>query len=226
MCFRSFFQNAGSWLRSRLLLSLFFFTRNVCKEDDFSSLDRTKQCVHTFSADLPPTGGRQTDNRMAWCSYDQCPMVTGLFIFLLLQHIETSLPLEIRRSVNCCPLASWTVLKSASFMNILIYKPKQGKYFGRNIILCGWLEFVLCQPAQSPLSTPQWGAANAEIKVPSGENTELKRSPFKVWSKSVYSHTCYAHCQEFLLRLFLPFRSIHLHFFQNLSRFFPCVGCG
>ena len=33
---------------------------------------------------------------------------------------------------------------------------------------------------------PQWGAADAEIKVPSGENTELKRSPFKVWSRSVY----------------------------------------
>ena len=27
--------------------------------------------------------------------------------------------------------------------------------------------------------TPQWGAADAEIKVPSGENTELKCSPFK-----------------------------------------------
>ena len=26
---------------------------------------------------------------------------------------------------------------------------------------------------------PQWGAVDAEIKVPSGENTELKRSPFK-----------------------------------------------
>ena len=24
----------------------------------------------------------------------------------------------------------------------------------------------------------QWGAADAEMKVPSGENTELKRSPF------------------------------------------------
>ena len=29
------------------------------------------------------------------------------------------------------------------------------------------------------LCVPQCGAANAEIKVPSGENTELKRSPFK-----------------------------------------------
>ena len=67
---------------------------------------------------------------------------------------------------------------------------------------------------------PQWGAADAEIKVPSGENTQLKRSPFKAWSKAVYSHTCYAYCQGFLSCLFLHFRSIHLHFFQNLSRFF------
>ena len=35
---------------------------------------------------------------------------------------------------------------------------------------------------------PQWGAADAEIEVPSGENTELKRSPFKAWSTSVYIH--------------------------------------
>ena len=76
----------------------------------------------------------------------------------------------------------------------------------------------------SPLShsAPQWGAADAEIKVPSGETTELKRSPFKAWSRSVYSHICYAYCQGFLPCLFLPFWSIHLHFFQNLSRFFLC----
>ena len=62
---------------------------------------------------------------------------------------------------------------------------------------------------------PQWGAADAEIKVPSGENTELKRSAFKAWSKSVCSHTCYAYCQGFLPCLFLPFRFIHLHFFPK-----------
>ena len=72
-------------------------------------------------------------------------------------------------------------------------------------------------------ATPQWGAADAEIKVPSCENTELKRSPFKAWSKSVYSHARYAYCQGFLSCLFLHFRSIHLHFFQNLSRFFPVL---
>ena len=69
----------------------------------------------------------------------------------------------------------------------------------------------------------QWGAADAEIKVPSEENTELKGSPFKAWSRSVYSQACYAFCQGFLSHLFLPFQSIHLHFFQNLSRFFPVL---
>ena len=45
---------------------------------------------------------------------------------------------------------------------------------------------------------PQWGAADAQIKVPSDEDTELKGSPFIAWSRSVYSHTCYAYCQGFL----------------------------
>ena len=61
-----------------------------------------------------------------------------------------------------------------------------------------------------------------KLKSHLNENTELMRSPFKAWSRSVYSHTCYAYCQGFLSRLFLPFRSIHLHMFQNLSRFFLC----
>ena len=28
-----------------------------------------------------------------------------------------------------------------------------------------------------------WGAADAEIKIPSGENAELRHSPFKAWSR-------------------------------------------
>ena len=82
------------------------------------------------------------------------------------------------------------------------------------------------QMLQSPvvsLFAPQWEAADAEIKVPSGENTELKRSPFKAWSRSAYSHTCYAYCQGFLPCLFLPFRSIQLHFFQTSPDFFPVL---
>ena len=66
-------------------------------------------------------------------------------------------------------------------------------------------------------TTPWWGAVDAEIKVPSDENTELKCSPFKAWSRSVYSHTCYAYCQGLLPCLFLPFWSFHLHFFQIIS---------
>ena len=73
--------------------------------------------------------------------------------------------------------------------------------------------------------TPQWGAADAEIKVPPGENTELKRFPFKAWSKSVYSHTCYAYCQgSFLLISTLPVHSSA--FFPKPLPIFPCVGCG
>ena len=74
-------------------------------------------------------------------------------------------------------------------------------------------------------SAPQWGAADAEIKVPSGENTELKRTPFQAWSRSVYSHICYAYCQGVLPCLFLPIQSIHMHFFQNHSQFFPVLAC-
>ena len=66
-------------------------------------------------------------------------------------------------------------------------------------------------------TAPQWRAADAEIKVPSGENTELKRSPFKAWNRSVYSRTCYAYCQEILPGLFLPFQPFHLQFFPKTS---------
>ena len=48
--------------------------------------------------------------------------------------------------------------------------------------------------------TPQWGAADAEIKVPCFETTELKGSPYKAWGRSVCSHICYAYCQGFLRR--------------------------
>ena len=70
--------------------------------------------------------------------------------------------------------------------------------------------------------SPQWGAADTEIKVPSVENTELKRSPFTAWSRSVYSHTCYAYCQGFLSCLFLHVRSIHLHFSKTSPDFSLC----
>ena len=77
------------------------------------------------------------------------------------------------------------------------------------------------------VTAPQWGAADAEIKVPSGENTELKRSPFNAWNRSVYSHTCYAYCQGFLSFLLISTLPVHsLAFFPKPLPIFPCVGCG
>ena len=70
-----------------------------------------------------------------------------------------------------------------------------------------------------------WGAAKSEIEVPSAENTELKGSPFKTWSRLVYSHTCYAYFQGFLPCLFLLSCTFTCIFFPNLFHFFPCVGC-
>ena len=82
---------------------------------------------------------------------------------------------------------------------------------------------LLCYVILLCYLSPQWRAADAEIKVPSGENTKITCSPFKAWSRSVYGHACYTYCQGFLPCLFLPFWSIPCIFFQNLSRFFPAL---
>ena len=62
-------------------------------------------------------------------------------------------------------------------------------------LLCLDLFFSESFPLMFP---PQWGAADAEIKVPSDENTETKGSPFKAWSRSAYCYACCAYCQGFL----------------------------
>ena len=69
----------------------------------------------------------------------------------------------------------------------------------------------------------QWGAADAKFKVPSGENTQLKRSPSKTWSRSVYSHACYAYSQGFLPCLFLPSGPFNCIFSKTSSDFFPLL---
>ena len=43
-------------------------------------------------------------------------------------------------------------------------------------------------------SVSQLGTVDAEIKVPSIDQS----SPSKAWSRSEYSHACFAHCQVFL----------------------------
>ena len=101
-------------------------------------------------------------------------------------------------------------------------KPGVGQYIAIRAMLTA-RDFFLAY--FYPSGPPQWGAVDAEIKVPSGENTELKQSPFKARSMSVYSHIRYAYCQGFLPCLFLPFWSIHLHV-SKTSPDFSCVGCG
>ena len=68
---------------------------------------------------------------------------------------------------------------------------------------------------------PQWGAAEAEIKVPSDENTELKRSSFKVWSRSVYGHIYHCHLlpEMFSLWPYIPLPLTARKFF--LAKFYP-----
>ena len=73
---------------------------------------------------------------------------------------------------------------------------------------------------------PRWGAADAEIKVPSGENAELKHSSSKAWSRSVYSHTRYAYCQGFLSCFFSYHSGPFTCIFSKTSPDFSCVGCG
>ena len=64
-------------------------------------------------------------------------------------------------------------------------------------------------PVEMPPAVGSCGCRNKS----SGEKQSLNVPHFKAWSRSVYSHTCHAYCQGLLPCLFLPFRSIHLHFF-------------
>ena len=57
---------------------------------------------------------------------------------------------------------------------------------------------VVAAATNAHCSTAQWEVTNAEIKVQSDENTELKGSPFEAKNMSVYYHACYAYCQGFL----------------------------
>ena len=72
--------------------------------------------------------------------------------------------------------------------------------------------------------TPQKGAADAEIKVPSVENTELKGSLFKAWSRSVDSHACYVYCQGFAANFYRSGQFICI-FLKPIPNF-SCINCG
>ena len=83
--------------------------------------------------------------------------------------------------------------------------------------------FVFVPSPHAVISWPHSGELwTQKFKVPSDENTDLKRSPFKAWSRSVYSHTCYAFCQGFLLCLFVPFGSFTCIFSKTSPDVFLC----
>ena len=50
-------------------------------------------------------------------------------------------------------------------------------------------------------SVLQWGTSDAEVKDVCWKPRTDICSPFKAWSRSEYSHACFAHCQEFLFCL-------------------------
>ena len=100
--------------------------------------------------------------------------------------------------VFCC--------KSAPFSdNHLGYRPQQhGKVF--------------C------IKSPRYGTADEEIKDPSVENSELKGSPFNVWSRSAYSHACFTYCRGFFpWTNFYPPGPFTCIFSPNLSWVFPVL---
>ena len=83
--------------------------------------------------------------------------------------------------------------------------------------------FVFVPSPHAVISWPHSGELwTQKFKVPSDENTDLKRSPFKAWSRSVYSHTCCDYSQGFLRCLFSTLPVHSPAFFPNLFRFLLC----
>ena len=84
-----------------------------------------------------------------------------------------------------------------------------------------WLEHTLSLPP--PLPPPAVGSCGRRNwKSHLVRTQSLNVLPLKPGAGQ-YVATCYAYRPGFLPRLFLPFRSIHLHFFQNLSQFLPVL---
>ena len=73
---------------------------------------------------------------------------------------------------------------------------------------------------------PQWGAADAEIKVPSGENTELLNVlPFKPGVGQYIAIHATLTAREFFHAYFYP-SSPFTCIFPNPLPISSCVGCG
>ena len=74
-------------------------------------------------------------------------------------------------------------------------------------------------------TTPQWRAVDTEIKIPSGENTELKRSPFKPGVGQYIAIHATLTSRDFFLAYFYP-SGLFTCIFSKTSPYFFSVGCG
>ena len=99
---------------------------------------------------------------------------------------------------------SYTVCKTSTSLN----KEKRKK------------EEVKARTYADSRNFPQWRAADAEIKVPSIDNTELEGSPFKARGSQYITIHATLTARDFLLANFYPSDSFTCIFFQNLSRVF------
>ena len=73
--------------------------------------------------------------------------------------------------------------------------------------------------------TPQWGAEDAEVKVHLVRTQSWNVLPSKPGVGQYVAIHAKLTARNFFLAYFLPFRSIHLHFFQTSPEFFS-VGRG
>ena len=113
---------------------------------------------------------------------------------LMLLYVNSAIPLSnLRETPQTCQ-GIWSTIISHCCIGYL-----QGTN-GRPTYLSAWVSILhrYRPKIPVPIQAPQWGAADAEIKVPPDENTELKGSPFEAWSRSVYCYACYAYCRGFL----------------------------
>ena len=181
--------------RTLRLMMLYYQTKFSCKPT--SSLEDTTKIVifWLYKPLLWPWHWIQWTNSSAWHS--------GLWCWITIPDLVTKCSVVQKISSGQTFPAFWTFAVTLT-LNAVI------PFFYRTLRLM--MEY-----------SPQWGAADTEIKIPPGENTKLKRSPFQAWSRSVYSHTCYAYCQGVLPCLFHPSSPFTCIFSKPLP-IFSCVG--
>ena len=77
-------------------------------------------------------------------------------------------------------LSRWKVWEQVQALTVFLSELKELLYaLSLSVSVSVSVSVSLSLSLSLSLSQPQWGAATAEIKVPSDENTELKGSPLK-----------------------------------------------